>query len=379
MVLAETWDGTTWAIDNTPSPAGSTLSELGAVACPSPRACVAVGNFTDRSGAPLTLAAAWNGGSWAVPTAPDPNGSATSALYGVSCREANRCTAVGTYTNSSGTELTLAEVWNGSTWSIQRTPNPEGTLVSSLYGVSCPAANACTAVGAYTDDSGRELTLAEVWNGTSWDIQATPNPSGASVSALAAISCSAPAACTAVGGFTNSLGTQVTLAESRTAGLWTIGASPDPAGAASSDLYAVSCRSPTACNASGYYTTRSGRAANTFGTSVRFGEAWDGVSWGIADESRAISTMPGVLHAVSCVSANVCTGVGGSAGSGRTKALAEQWNGTGWTAQSTPNPSAASSSNLYSVSCSSATACTAVGTYTDVSGTVLALAEGEQS
>lgn len=39
--------------------------------------------------------------------------------------------------------------------------------------------------------------------------------------------------------------------------------------------------------------------------------------------------------------------------------LAERWNGSAWTTQSTPNP--AGGSHLASVSCSSATACTAVG------------------
>ena len=43
--------------------------------------------------------------------------------------------------------MTLAEVWDGSTWTVQSTPNPTGATSGSLYGVSCTSATACTAVG----------------------------------------------------------------------------------------------------------------------------------------------------------------------------------------------------------------------------------------
>ncbi len=41
--LAEHWDGFRWTVQTTPNPSGSSLSELDAVSCTSPRACVAVG------------------------------------------------------------------------------------------------------------------------------------------------------------------------------------------------------------------------------------------------------------------------------------------------------------------------------------------------
>ena len=62
---------------------------------------------------------------------------------------ATACTAVGDYGNSSGNDVTLAERWNGSSWKIQPTPNPTGQAASVLSGVSCTAATACTAVGDY--------------------------------------------------------------------------------------------------------------------------------------------------------------------------------------------------------------------------------------
>jgi hypothetical protein len=81
----------------------------------------------------------------------------------VSCASATACTAVGDYNNGT-TGVTLAERWNGSTWSIQPTPNPAGAPVSLLNGVSCASATACTAVGGYNNGTAG-VTLAERWNG----------------------------------------------------------------------------------------------------------------------------------------------------------------------------------------------------------------------
>jgi len=52
--------------------------------------------------------------------------------------------------------MALAEHWNGSTWAIQATPNPAGAAVSMLSGISCVSSTTCTAVGS-SDDG----TLAE--------------------------------------------------------------------------------------------------------------------------------------------------------------------------------------------------------------------------
>jgi hypothetical protein len=58
--------------------------------------------------------------------------------------------------------------------------------------------------------------------------------------------------------------------------------------------------------------------------------------------------------------------------------LAEAWNGTRWVVQTAPDPSGAVyGSGLEAVSCSSATACVAVGSYESGSSTSEALAESE--
>jgi hypothetical protein len=118
----------------------------------------------------------------------------------------------------------LAEHWNGATWQVQATPHPSpvdgpnGTHNSPLAGVSCAAANVCTAVGNYDSGNGF-LTLAERFNGTSWTVQHSLTPIGASISALDGVSCPTPNTCMAVGqstrfnAETNSRGRPVALAE----------------------------------------------------------------------------------------------------------------------------------------------------------------------
>src|SRR5215467_10681355 len=84
-------------------------------------------------------------------------------IESVSCVTATACTAVGSYSNTSGATVTLAEAWNGTSWKKHRTPNPVGGNSPTLLGVSCTAANFCEATGF-----GPPGDNAEVWNGSSW-------------------------------------------------------------------------------------------------------------------------------------------------------------------------------------------------------------------
>jgi hypothetical protein len=94
--------------------------------------------------------------------------------------------------------VTLAERWNGTAWTVQRTPNPAGSFASSLLGVSCTSASSCTAVGQYLASTSN-LTLAEVWNGTAWHTRSTPNHPWAGQNILNGVSCSTSQNCTAAG------------------------------------------------------------------------------------------------------------------------------------------------------------------------------------
>jgi hypothetical protein len=204
QALAERWDGTSWTLQAAPG------SPFNGVSCTSATACTAVGEGDDGTFLPGTQAEAWDGTSWTIQPTPNPSGA--SSLSGVSCTSATACTAVG-YSNNGSTDLPLAERWDGSTWAIQTTPTPSGATDSSLSGVSCSSATECTAVGSYDDSSGVQVALVERWDGSTWTIQNTPIPSGATGSSLSAVSCTSATACTAVGSYTNSAGTQLALVE----------------------------------------------------------------------------------------------------------------------------------------------------------------------
>lgn len=62
---------------------------------------------------------------------------------------------------------------HGAGWSIQPTPNVKAA--SLLRRVACASADACIAVGTAGNVS-NERTLAERWNGRTWTLQAMPKP-----------------------------------------------------------------------------------------------------------------------------------------------------------------------------------------------------------
>jgi len=293
---------------------------------------------------------------WTIQPTPALPGDA--GLFGVACLSPADCTAVGDYTNGSGTQVTLAETWDGSTWAIQPTPNPARAASGGLAGISCLAGD-CTAVGSYTDASGTARTLAETWNGSTWAIQPTPSPAGATSSILNAVSCSSAADCTAVGEYTTG-STMLTLAEKWNGTTWAIQPTPNPPRNPDTQLDGVSCPSPRSarCFAIGYYRT------SPTGRFVPLAERWTGAGWLIV----ATHVPAGFLAAISCRSIVFCTAVG----SGATGPLADHWDGSTWSAQTMPGPS---QTFLSGVSCVSERACTAVGQYYDSAGDQLALAE----
>lgn len=214
--IAMEWNSPTWTLQTVPIPEGATSSQLDGVDCNWSNFCVAVGRYTTSGGSIKSLVLFWNG-SWAIQSVTDPVGAAQSTLLDVSCTHTpNRCTAVGGWKNSSLEQFTLAYRFNGvSTWTLQSTPNPSGSIASVLQEVSCPSETSCTAAGSWVSGGGgSNQTLAEVWNGTSWSIQGTPNPPSASFSAFFGVSCRSTS-CHGVGWSRSTAGVDTTLSEFR--------------------------------------------------------------------------------------------------------------------------------------------------------------------
>jgi len=344
--LAVTWDGTSWSPEPVPTPPGNAGAALAAVSCASSTACMAVGTYRRVQQLDTPFAQVWNGTSWSlrkIPAAPGlhTGGSSGTIPTGVSCIAANACTAVGWFYNNQGGLSTLAEVWNGTSWSIQPTPDQPGAPESALLGVSCTSASACTAVGYYRmQGSFRRSSLAEAWNGTSWSIQPTPHQSAAD-HVLNAVSCTSASACTAVG----LVGYQ-TLAERWNGTSWSNQPTPHPEHGPDM-LLGVSCASATACVAVG----------SAYDGTI--GEVWDGTSWTIQPTPGPQTVVPIPSASVSCTSATACTAVWAS----RFRTVAGGWNGTSWAPQVTATPAGSTVHTLPGVSCVPGGPCIAVGNY----------------
>ena len=343
-----------WSVVVTPNPAGARASGLAAVTCSAAGACTAVGQF-QRGARVLPLAERWNGTGFSIQPTPTPAGSpAFSALSGVSCPAAHECTAVGNYVTSALSGFTLAERWDGTTWSIQRTANRPAALASQLLGVSCPTATVCTAVGSYQKNVEQSFVLAERWNGATWSLQRIPSPPGSSISSLTAVSCSAVNACTAVGTFT-SHGEDLPLAERWNGSTWSIQPVPTPT-SEGGDLAGVSCTAVHACTAVGEFVDQAD--AHSFALAER----WNGSAWSIQRPPTPPGGVNAFLGGVSCPASTACTAVGDYViiRANKEVTLAEHWDGTTWSVQSTPHPGNGTD-GLTAVACPATTSCIAVG------------------
>jgi hypothetical protein len=99
--------------------------------------------------------------------------AAGTGLLGASCPATHLCLLAG-FTGGQA----LVRAWNGSTWSNLNALQTTGTWpYDYLTHVSCTSATSCEVVGGrYNNNIRREHTLAEVWNGSTWAVQATANP-----------------------------------------------------------------------------------------------------------------------------------------------------------------------------------------------------------
>jgi hypothetical protein len=334
----------------------------------------------DYSGAPggrqRNQALHWNGRNWTLVSTPQPSrkGSAHnglgSYLFGIACPAASNCWAVGSYTNSARASRNQALHWNGRKWTLVSTPQPGGN--DELTGVSCVSRSNCWAAGDYNNSSGADpdldLNQALHWNGRRWTLVSTPQPGGnTDRRALRGVSCASRRRCWAVGSYQNKSGLGAMLNEGlRWNGRrWQHRPTPQPAGTHGmfhhNVLSGVSCVTRLNCWAIGYEGDISQSTLNQV-------LHWNRRQW------RHVSTpQPGAtkkfdfkqLLGVSCVSRSNCWAVGDYYnGSGADLNQALHWNGRKWRHVSTPQPGGTKKADLNSldaVSCASRSNCWAVG------------------
>lgn len=355
-LLAELWNGRKWTTNSPANPYGS-RSSLEAVSCATPKACTATGTYNSYvSGPGVTLAETWNGRTWTITPTPNARDGTESTLEAVSCRSSTVCMAVGSYRNRIAVQVTLAESSKDRGWVIDQTLNPRGATPSLLTAVSCASAVACVALGRSFYPVGYPVPMTELSKGKSWTIRSIPEPLGATTASLTSVSCKSSNACVAVGQYTKGSSVQA-LAESWNGRNWTINPTPSPNGASTSSLDAVACISPATCIAVGNYADAD--APNQEGL---LSESWNGKSWRlISVPSPADSSSS--LEAVACTSSTACTAVGKFEVFFNSHTLAESWNGRRWTILQAADPSSGLAPSLDGVSCASSTACIAVGQF----------------
>lgn len=333
--LAQEWDGTGWATLDVPAPEGDPEVNLSAVSCPSTTSCIAVGSAATGEGAPtVTLAETWNGSTWNVVPTPSPEGLDV-ALSDVSCPSTDTCVAVGGYETGAGYQG-LAETWNGSSWSTLTGPDPAGAVDTWLEGVSCTSSS-CTAVGSYKETSaGDILTLADVWDGTSWSVQTTPNAAGATSSWFDRVSCTSSAACSATGYSYG--GTKSTVfAEVWDGTSWALQGLPVPAGGKAGLVSGISCLAASDCVATGYY--EAGKSLLSL-ADVSDTSGWQVQPTPNVHKKNGTNDLWTMLGAVSCTSQSDCVAVGAHRANRAQpdRELVEDWDGTSWAIENVSPP-----------------------------------------
>jgi hypothetical protein len=196
--LVERWNGHAWSIQQAPS--FDTNAALQSISCHR-SGCVAVG----EQGAPdAPFAERYQSGSWSVlATALAADTSFSMQLDSVSCSTMSSCTAVG------GTRSMIfndrfshvVEGWDGARWSLESVPVPSAErFANQLASVSCAGSVACVAVG-WSGRLSHSLILRR--DGAGWVLQPAPAPASdpRHGAILAGVSCSAANACTAVGSY----------------------------------------------------------------------------------------------------------------------------------------------------------------------------------
>jgi hypothetical protein len=314
---------------------------------------------------------------------------ANSQLLSTAAITASDIWAVGDVLGSGGSFSTLAEHFDGTSWSVVSTPTPPKG--GELFGVVAGARSDVWAVGEQGPSTSHQ-PLIEHWDGTSWSIVASPNlAAGGGLNAVTMVSSSNV---WAVGFNSNS---SDALVEHWDGTSWNVVASPAFTGAgaqngvsadASNDVWVVGAvqSGPTILHFDGtswsQVTGLAGNAAHNAVTALSPTDVWvvgdertstkhvramirhwDGTSWAIVPSPDPSKTMSSFLYGVASVSASDIWAVGYVGG----QTLTEHWDGSSWRIISSPNPGAGGN-RLFGATALSSGIVVAVGDSFDASG-----------
>jgi hypothetical protein len=327
---------------------------------------VIAGLFVLTTAVPTARAA--TGSGWNIITSPNTSPSQSNILMGTTCTNAWNCWAVGGVFANLGNNSqpnALVDHWNGSTWSVGPEVAPPATQASLLWSVDCVTASDCWAVGAQEENGTQQpVVLAEHWNGVAWAVAPTPGISGY----LFSVTCTGTSDCWAVG---NDLDSQKNPLDgiilNWNGSQWTQ-VSRASSGQSYDQFDSVTCTGSSDCWAVGYagpnqiqYNFLPGVLPNVVGSQALV-EHWNGAHWSIVPTPAVASPEGQLLSSVACTSSSDCWAVGTTTDNNGspTTTLTEHWDGSTWAV--TPSPGQAAASNLLStVTCVDASDCWATG------------------
>ena len=344
--------GSGWSIIPSPNLTSEVIhysdAYLRSIACPSASECWSVGYSIEhgQGGYNKPLIVRWSGSSWSLANGA-PINSYSTFLNGVTCVSEADCWVVGSYLNEATHNYqTLAEHWNGTSWQVVDSENPGSPTDNSLAGVSCASSSDCWAVGS-SGGSG----IAEHWDGTAWTLVSLPV--GATPSHD--ITCVGASDCWAVGeyfGGPNPVGYKTRI-EHWDGATWSVVSSPngDPAQYDNNYLNGIACTSSSDCWAVGF--------SNNAGTGVyaTLLEHWNGTTWSIVPAPS--TTSAAIPQRVACASSSDCW-LSGNLGA---QTLVEHWDGNGWSVMPSQNPDVTQINRFHGVVCISGNDCWASGEY----------------
>jgi hypothetical protein len=170
--LAEHWDGTRWTAIAPPN-VGDQENTLFSVSTLPDGHAWAVGYYADQTFRIRTLAEYWNGTSWIVTRTVNPQ-RARDEFFSVKALSADDVWAVGGSEQTvNGTFHTLIEHLNGQRWTVVPSPDPGGNG-NELFGVAAASSDRAWAVGQQQRDRYPGLVLSEQWNGRTWNVIPSP-------------------------------------------------------------------------------------------------------------------------------------------------------------------------------------------------------------
>jgi hypothetical protein len=362
-----------------PPNVSASLVSYSAAACADPGTCVVAGYYfvgqTETAGLLLT----GSGTSWTAATAPLPANAWSGpgvSLDSAACGGPSACVVAGSYLDSADANQGLLLTGSGSSWTAAQAPLPAGATDAALTAVACPAANWCVAVGEYDDSSGGTHLLIETGFGATWHPETAAMPASVSGGPYdLVLACPNTTACVAAGDYTDAAGSDYGLIATMSGTTWKVTTAPLPAGAQPADytqpIVALACPSASACFAVGYYRDDSG---NTQGLVLaNRGTGWTAEKAPVPANARANPSTE--LASISCSSATACAIAGSYLDqSSEQQGLLLTLSGTALSPAEAPLPPNAEKSGyagialLASVDCAAAGKCVAAGSYADTSG-----------